>query len=481
MIRSSFPACSPAGPVNDRRWIRWLVAAGWVVVAVVLLSGVVGGVGRGLEDRPNWGSLKHESAYVWEHRSSNPGTAMFGYLPTATFALWPFTAWAPQPWGLFAYLAVNLAAGVASIWIVRRWWYRPGEPDWSFVVPVLLGAGNIQHVIQANQLTLWALLLSVAGLTLVGRRRPWVGGMLLGLAGLIKVLPFVLAGLLILGRKWRALAGMAAAVVLFDLVPSVVFLGPHRAAAEHRAWLQRSGWHSSGRQIEQPLLIGVHRHRSSFSLAAVMARWLRGMPAADVMVALVGPCPAAVVAETRSNLQPNEVLLVAPMPPPDRPWSVERTPLSDVPRFCAARWSARTVWWIWAGVVVSGVVVLAWATCRAGRASRGEDWLAAGAVWLLIAFFVSPMMRHYYLALAFPAIVVVWRRLCAERQRLAGRFGAGTILAAAAMVAWGVGVAALGWDLGRWYGLHLAAAAILLAAAAWAWASVCRQDRADNG
>jgi len=305
--------------------------------------------------------------------------------------------------------------------------------------------------------------------------------MLLGLAGLIKVLPLVLAGLLILGRKWRALAGMAAAVVLFDLLPSVVFFGPRGAAAEHWAWLQRSEWHSSRRQIEQPLLIGVHRHRSNFSLAGVMARWLQGMPAANAMVALVGPCPAEVVAETRENLQPGEVLLVDLMPPPDKPWSVERTPLSSVTRFCIARWSAGTVLWLWVAVIEGGLVALAWATCRAGRASRGEDWLAAGAVWLLAAFFVSPMMRHYYLALAFPAIAVVWRRLCAERRRLAGRWSAGTILAAAAMVAWGVGVAALGWDLGRWYGLHLAVVAIVLAAATWAWHSGCRPDRAGGG
>lgn len=461
--------------------VRWFAAAGWVVVAVVLLSGVVGGVARGLEDRPNWGSLKRESGYVWQQRASNPGTAMFGYLPTATFALWPFTVWAPRPWGLIAYLATNLAAGVASIWIVRRWWYRPGGPDRTFVVPVLLGAANIQHVIQANQLTLWALLLSVAGLTLVVRRRPWVGGMLLGLAGLIKVLPFVLAGLLVLRRKWRALAGLAAAVVLFDLLPSVVFLGPGGAAAEHRAWIQRAEWHSSSRQIEQPLLIGVHRHPSNFSLAAVLARWLRGMPPADTMVALVGDCPAKVVAETRASLQPNEVLLFAPMPPLEKEWSIERTPLSDVPRFCVARWSARTVWWLWSGIEAVGLVILACATWRSGRTGRDRDWMAAGAVWLLAAFFVSPMMRHYYLALAFPAIVVVWRRLCAERQRLAGHWSAGTILATAAMVAWGVGVAALGWDLGRWYGLHLAVVAIVLAAAAWAWASVCRPDSAASG
>ena len=62
-----------------------------------------------------------------------------------------------------------------------------------------------------------------------------LGGVILGLAGLIKIMPFMLAGLLLIRGRRRALAGMAVAIVLFDLLPSMMFLGWNGAVAEHQA------------------------------------------------------------------------------------------------------------------------------------------------------------------------------------------------------------------------------------------------------
>jgi len=79
------------------------------------------------------------------------------------------------------------------------------------------------------------------------------------------------------------------------------------------------------------------------------------------------------------------------------------------------------------------------------------------------------MTRHYYLALAWPAIAVVWQATAARFHQLNGRWDADTTLGVIAMLAWLVGVACLGWDAGRWYGIHLAIVAILVAATARAW------------
>jgi hypothetical protein len=441
----------------------------WILIVLVLLSGVYGGIHRGLNNRPNWGSLARESTYVWEHHASQPGTSMFGYLPTTVFALWPFMVWPPQPLGLWLYVTANLLAALASLWIVHRWWIHPGTRFGLYAVPVFLACANFQHTIQANQLTLWTLLLCVGGLAAVGQGRSLVGGALLGLAGLIKVLPFFLLGFLVLRRKWAALFGVILAVLVFDLLPCLLFFGWEGTVREHRAWLRRAEWHSSDRQIEDPLLIGVYRHTSNFSYAGVLTRWLRGMPEAHTMVVLAGAPPPHVEDSVKEELDPGKVLVRAPLPPLEKPYDVIRRSLDHVPRFALARLSAPTVRWIWGGSLALGLVALAFATWRTGRRQDGRDWAPAGALWILAIFFVSPMTRHYYLALCFPALVIVWQALLAEKRAQEGRWSPGACLAGCALAAWFVGVLCLGWDLVRWYGLHLAVVAVLIAATVWAW------------
>ena len=437
----------------------------WLLIAAVLASGVVAAIYRGVKQRPDWGDLQNESRYVWEHGRSAPGTAMFGYLPTTTFALWPFTAWLPQPLGLILYVGTNVAAAVLSILIVYRWWFPKELSAQSFVWPVLLVCANLQHALQSNQLTLWTLLLCVAGLTLVGRGRDFLGGVFLGLAALIKIMPGLLVAYLVFRRRWRALVGVGFAVVAFDLLPSLVFFGWQGTVDEHRAWLRRAEWHSNRRLIADPLL-RVHRHGTNASLAAVLARWLRAVPDATQQVILYGNPPAEVVAQYRATLAPNECLSLDPMPPHESTWAEKRVDISWVPRFRLANLPANAVWWLWASPLALGLVVLAWFTWR--TRDDPTDWVPVSALWMLAMFWPSPMTRHYYLAWAFPALVVVWSALVAERSARR-RWSPGAILATVALLAWVVGVAGLGSKLLRWYGLHLAVLALLTAATAWAW------------
>jgi hypothetical protein len=439
----------------------------WLIVAVVLASGVVGGVYRGVTNQPDWGDLQSESRYVWEHGHTAPGTAMFGYLPATTFALWPFTTWLPRPVGVSLFVTSNLAALVASIWIVWRWWLEKRGAAGAFVWPVLLVCANFQHALQSNQLTAWTLLLCVAGLTLVGRRRDFLGGLVVGLAALLKIMPGLLLVYLLLRRRWWALAGVLVAVVVCDLLPSVACFGWQGAIDEHQAWVRRTAWHSNRRLIEQPLL-RVHRHGTNASLAAVLTRWLRAVPDANRQVILYGKPPAEVVARYQAALAPDEILTLDPMPPRDAPWAEKRVDISWVPRFHVADWSPEVVWSIWATLLVLGFAALGWFTWRRGAPALG-DWAPASALWMLAMFWPSPMTRHYYLAWAFPAIVVVWYTLLRTWKETRRRWSPGSILATSALAGWLVGVAGLGSNLLRWYGLHLAVLALLTAATAWAW------------
>ena len=87
------------------------------------------------------------------------------------------------------------------------------------------------------------------------------------------------------------------------------------------------------------------------------------------------------------------------------------------------------------------------------------------------------VLRGKWRALAFPAVVVVWRTMVQQLADSNYRWGAGTVLAAAAMVAWLVGVVCLGWHVMRWYGIHLAVLAILGAAVVWAWSRIAADNR----
>lgn len=465
-------------PLKSAPRLAGATRVAWLIVAFVLATGVIGGLHRARANKPDWDDLQFETRYVWEHRHTAPGTAMFGYLPTTTYLLWPFTTWLPRPFGSVAFVTLNLLALLASIWIVHRWWRPAGSADLpppysapagrpiSLVWPVLLACANFQHALQSNQLTAWTLLLCVAGLTLVGRQRQFLGGLVIGLAALVKVMPGLLVVYLLLRGRWRALLGVAVAAVVFDALPSVAFFGWRGTIDEHLAWRRRAAWHSNRHLIEQPLL-RVHRHGTNASLSAVLTRWLRALPDAHEQVILYGDPPPDVVARRRAELAPGEVLTLDPMPPRDAPWTEKRVDISWVPRFHVADQPASVVWWLWATPLALGFAALAWFTFRAGRA-QGADWPALSALWLLAMFWPAPMTRHYYLAWAFPVLVVVCDML-RYRWNRTPRWTAGTVLATSALAAWLVGVAALGSKVLRWYGLHLAVLALLTAATAWAW------------
>jgi hypothetical protein len=455
----------------------------WVFIAIVLLAGVIGAIARGIALRPDYGSMQPDARYVWENHRSAPDTKLFGYLPTTIFYLWPWMVWMPHVVGVCCYALLNLGYVVLILWMLHRWWWppviaaRPPPTSALFVWPVLIVAANLEHALQANQVTLLVLVLCAGGVTLLGRDRQWLGGLLLGLAGLIKVLPFLLIGPLVLRRKWRALGGVVGAILLFDLLPAVLFFGLQGTINEHLAWRQRAGVYGGLRTIEQPLQ-WAHAHRSDFSYAAVLARWLRTPPPASRAVVVRGEPPADVLAQRKASLSKDEYLVMDPRPLRDpHAWSIDTQDVAWTPRFHLADLSVRAVQAIWLSTLAAIGLLLVWLTWRGAAASKGEtaaaespqEWFALASLWLLAMFYFTPLMRHYYLLWAFPAVVVVYHTLVAEGLAQGGRWTAGKVLAAAALAGWVIGEACLGWDVVRWYGVHMAAVTLLAAATIWAY------------
>ncbi len=507
-----------AGRFLRHRYVR---ALAWLVVLLAFASGVGGGVYRGLGDQPDWHDFVLESRHAWRERAIEPGTTMFGYLPAAYLALWPFTTWLPQPLGLIAFVALNALAAIASCYILYRWWFaRPRRAETfsgstaggtratlsagggdrqagaaanrrygcatkdtdgdtqagslchrDFVWPLFFFVAHVQHVLQANQFTLWVLLSCVAGLTLLLHGRQWLGGMALGLAVCIKVTPVIFLPYLLLKRQWRAALGMALAIALADVVPSVAAFGLDGAVREHRAWLRRAEWYSNWRNIQEPFL-RIRRHEGNCAYSLVLAHWLRPAERARYQVILHGDAPAGEIERARAELKAGEQLFLDPMPRRGESWSLTRAGMPAIPTFRAVRLSAATVWWIWAGTASIAALLLCWYSWRSGplhpsamAEGTGEGALKAEAsLWLMLTFFLTPMMRDYYLALALPAFVVVWRLVLSAGAPRWTRW-----VGAVAIAAFYLSVLGLKWKTGVFYGLHLGAAAALGAGCVVAW------------
>lgn len=470
-------SAAPQIPKSRGAAAPWTQAA-TVLLVIAVIVGYVGAVRRAVHARPDWDDLQTETRYVWEHRQTAPGTAMFGYLPTATFALLPFMVWLPTWVGAPLFALSNVVAAGISLALIVRFWVPPARREAAYVVVALLMAANFAHAIQANQMTLWTLCLCVAGLTAAGRGREWLSGLLLGLAICIKTIPVLLVGLLLLRGHWRALAGVAIAVAVFDVVPSVLFFGPTKAVAEHRAWFRRAGWHSNQRMIAEPML-RVHRHGNNAAYSSVLTRWLCEMPPSTVtdQVILYGQPTSDVISQTRGSLKPSELLTLDPMPPREGSWREKRVSIAWVPRWSVARLSAAAVQTIWAGTLAGAFLLLAWGTWSTrstGGVGDGQQvFPVVAALWLLAMFWPSPMMRHYYLAWALPAIAIIGAVVGPSGTGRVSSRGASAWPVAVhawawlAVVGWAVGVACLGWRVARWYGVHLLALALLAIALAW--------------
>ena len=461
------------------------------LVLFAIISGVIGGLVRGLHDEPDWRAFVKETSYMWEHRETGPWTGMFGYLPAASFLLWPFTVWLPRPMGLMAFALTNGAAAVGAAWILFRWWSvdsagaEGGRPSGTsklalFGWPLFLLGAHFQNVLQGNQPTIILLFLCIAGLTLIQLKRNWTGGFLLGVATCLKVTPGILLVFMLLKRRWSAAAGMVLTMVMLDIVPSATLFGIDGAIREHKAWLQRVEWYSNRRFIEDPWLRVMHHgHEHNTSLSVVLTRWLREQPGTGRHIVVRGDPSDEELKVIRSAMLPGDHLSIDPMPTSGDRDAVsyhEAEARRRLPRNSIANWSADRVYILWLLIeaAVSAFAVLITLGSR-GPAESPEAWQSQAGLWLLVSMWPSPMLRDYYLPLSLPAAVIVWRTVLACRS--SEKLGAATFTSIAALVSCFVSVLCLASDIAEWYGVHFFALATLTMATM----SICRQpERLDR-
>ena len=118
--------------------------------------------------------------------------------------------------------------------------------------------------------------LMVAGLGRVAHDRPWSGGLLLGLAVWVKLLPLMGVGYLVLKRKWFAAGVALGSAVAVNLVLSVPVFGWQRTWQLHQQWWEDQATGTTHRLLDLPGTVDEDR-LSDQSLAVVMRRLLTRM------------------------------------------------------------------------------------------------------------------------------------------------------------------------------------------------------------
>lgn len=108
---------------------------------------------------------------------------------------------------------------------------------WVCAAAVLCSMRYVTMNAASGQIAAVQLALALGGLVLMKRGLPWGGGLLLSLAIMIKIVPVLLLGYLVLRRDWRGIAGTVAGCALWALLPALWF-GLAGDVALHLEWLR---------------------------------------------------------------------------------------------------------------------------------------------------------------------------------------------------------------------------------------------------
>jgi hypothetical protein len=180
---------------------------------------------------------------------------MFVNIPIVALLFAPFSA-LPYVHAALAFTLAGLAA-VAAAWclLVRL----TGVTGWHrlALLGLFLASGPLYYSLREGNVTHFVLLLLVLAAWCLETRGDFALGVLLGTAGLIKPLLFLLPVYFVLKRRWRVAAGAAALVLLAGTASLLLF-----GVDLHRAWLDRC----IGRYAARPMT--AHNLQSAASVCA---------------------------------------------------------------------------------------------------------------------------------------------------------------------------------------------------------------------
>jgi hypothetical protein len=288
--------------------------AGYLLMIILLVIGLPMAYQRAIDNGPDLAGFCDAGRYILEHGTRDPESSLSRYWPSADV-----------PWILFALVPISVVAVL---------WYCIGCATWLGLLATIrdrilvgltpaarrhatLAAGLLAMPLVIDGLCLGSfhilmVWLMVAGLDRACRGRQTSGGILLGIAAWLKLLPMLGIGFLLYHRKWKGAAIAAVTVVLLDVVLSVAAFGPAGARREHKLWWQRGAAGTADRQMTSVHPVDEDRLTNQ-SVAITLRRLLTSLGSQPASQASTDSAmkPATVVQQSSDLLARRRVQLAA--------------------------------------------------------------------------------------------------------------------------------------------------------------------------
>ena len=390
-------------------WERW----GWILFVGLFLAAVPYVLYRTTRASGSDFPLFYRSGqYLLEHGARDPNSKFAHYLPSADVVV-AMLAWMPLPLAALAWYAINALSWVFLLTAIRRYLLSGYSP--TVARQAVLAAGLLVLPLMLDHLCIGAfhvvmVWLMVAGLGRVSEGRSWSGGLMLGLAVWVKLLPLLGVGYLVLKRKWLPAVVAVVAAIVVDMALSLAAFGPATTWQLHGEWWQTEAQGTRNRMLIETGPIDEDRLTNQ-SVTITVRRLLTHMgcghnPARDT-VAL-------------GHLTPAQV---------------------------------QTVYTAVMGLLGLGILVF----CRRpGRDLSPDQWSAEIALLVLSTLWFSPLVWSYHPTAATPALAIVMAR-AAKHLRLAQTVA----------VVWLLSQILLGWPVARATGVLLWANLFVGGALVW--------------
>ncbi len=229
--------------------------AGAVLFAFMLLVGCPVAVNRAVHGGNSdlrW--FCSAGRYILEHGTRDPRSNLGRYWPSLDVP-WMIVARVPIAVTASLWYIIGCLSWIALLDTIYR--YVLTDADLKLRRQATLAAGLLVMPLAIDGLCLssfhtFMVWLMLAGLCRALRGQTFRGGLLLGAAAWLKLLPFLGAAFLFLHRKPAAALTAILAALTIDVVLSLGAFGPHEAWRQHVIWWQHGAAGTADRQLTSP-------------------------------------------------------------------------------------------------------------------------------------------------------------------------------------------------------------------------------------
>jgi hypothetical protein len=209
-----------------------------ITLAVVLAAFPLAVVRAVTNQGCDYKDFLNSALFISEYGYRHPYTALNRYLPSVDVAFLVFTL-IPVWLGAAIYYLLNVGSWFALLSTVRHGLLPASDP--RDAARGTMAAGLLALAIAADGFLIGAfhvamIWLMVAGLVQASRGRHWRGGLLLGLATWLKLLPVIGIGYLLLKRKWQPALIATLLVIAIDITLCLAAFGVKQSWQEHAAF-----------------------------------------------------------------------------------------------------------------------------------------------------------------------------------------------------------------------------------------------------